>query len=62
MFNVGDQIDYTPRAIASDNPVQNCTVRIFEPRGSIFNQPMVSIDEVPYWIPAYDCTLSQSNE
>ena len=62
MFNVGAKIDYTPRAIASDNPVQNCTVKMFEPRGYTFNQPMLIVDEVPHWIPAYDCTLSQSNE
>lgn len=52
---VGQLIDYRPRVLEEDAPVTGAEVKMFEPAGEIFNQPMISVDEVDHWIPAYDC-------
>ena len=55
-YKKGDKLNYEPRALSDqDEPMQNCTVDMFEPAGEIFNQPMVSVEEIDHWIPACDC-------
>lgn len=52
---VGRRINYRPVKITEDNAIDNAEIKMFEPRGEIFNQPMVAIDEIPHWIPFSDC-------
>lgn len=47
---------YQPRAIKTDFPAEG-VIRMYEPAGEIFNQPMLVIDEIPHWIPAHDCQI-----
>lgn len=54
-YNKGDKLNYFPRAIDTDKPVHKGTVEMFQARGEIFNQDMVSIKEVNHWIPSADC-------
>ena len=59
---VGQLIDYHPRILDEDKPVKGAMVKMFEPAGEIFNQPMISVDEVDHWIPARDCQPHSNEE
>ena len=54
-IRVGDTIAYVPTKIPEDKPTKGIVDK-YEPRGNIFNQDMLSITNVPHWIPASDCT------
>jgi len=51
----GDKISYRPVQIPEDTAQDNLTVDMYQPAGAIFNQPMVSVEEIDHWVPAREC-------
>jgi hypothetical protein len=54
--NIGKYVKYYPQTIKEDKPAEGI-IKMFEPAGNIFNQPMLAIDEVEHWIPASECKI-----
>jgi len=62
-MKVGDRVDYYPRDLRDmDKPVKDAEITMYEPRGSIFNQPMAVIEGVEHWVPVYDLVLAGEPE
>ena len=59
-IKVGDLINYFPRNMQDG---KHLGVEVIEslPAGEIFNQSMLVIKELPHWIPAWDCELSEED-
>lgn len=55
---IGVKVRYQPRQIPTDKPAEGI-IEMYEPAGAIFNQDMLSIPEVPHWIPAADCNIER---
>jgi hypothetical protein len=53
-MKVGDKVRYTPVVITEDKQTEG-VIKQLVPAGDIFNQPMLVIEGVEHWIPAYEC-------
>ena len=56
-FKVNDIVCYNPRGLSDiHESINNAKIKMIEPRGNIFNQDMVVLEELEGWIPACDLT------
>ncbi len=54
--HVGKRASYVPRMLDDDVPTVGI-IKMYCPRGDIFEMDMVALGNLDHWVPAHECTI-----
>ena len=56
----GDMVNYSGQ-LTGEAPRKNCIIESIDRSGKIFNQPMATLVDVPFWVSLAELSIAEKN-